>query len=90
MDIGPKDKISNLPEALICHILSFLPIEDSALTSVLSKRWRYLFAFRPNLVFDDSVCLRPPVSTREKHVTFSSFMDFVGRVLDLLGKSTIN
>ncbi|KAG7634972.1 F-box-like domain superfamily [Arabidopsis suecica] len=60
MDIGPKDKISNLPEALICHILSFLPIEDSALTSVLSKRWRYLFAFRPNLVFDDSVCLRPP------------------------------
>ncbi|XP_020879609.1 F-box/LRR-repeat protein At3g59250 [Arabidopsis lyrata subsp. lyrata] len=59
MDIGPKDIISNLPEALICHILSFLPIEDSALTSVLSKRWRYLFAFTPYLVFDDSMFLRP-------------------------------
>ncbi|ESQ37514.1 hypothetical protein EUTSA_v10002546mg [Eutrema salsugineum] len=55
-NIGAKDKISNLPEALICHILSFLPIEDSALTSVLSKKWRYLFAYRPNLDFFDGSC----------------------------------
>ncbi|CAN7128709.1 unnamed protein product [Brassica rapa subsp. narinosa] len=48
------DRISNLPEALISHILSFLPTEESALTSVLSKKWRYLFAYRPNLDFDGS------------------------------------
>ncbi|XP_056846212.1 F-box/LRR-repeat protein At3g59250-like [Raphanus sativus] len=52
------DRISNLPEALISHILSFLPTEESALTSVLSKKWRYLFADRPNLDFDGSLSLK--------------------------------
>ncbi|RID54521.1 hypothetical protein BRARA_G01836 [Brassica rapa] len=61
------DRISNLPEALISHILSFLPTEESALTSVLSKKWRYLFAYRPNLDFDSSVIrFHPETGEREK------------------------
>lgn len=43
------DRISSLPDGVIIHILSFLPLEKSAQTSVLSKRWRILFAFSPNL-----------------------------------------
>ncbi|KAF2549482.1 hypothetical protein F2Q70_00024166 [Brassica cretica] len=43
------DRISSLPDGVIIHILSFLPLEKSAQTLVLSKRWRILFAFSPTL-----------------------------------------
>ncbi|XP_019093545.1 PREDICTED: LOW QUALITY PROTEIN: putative F-box/FBD/LRR-repeat protein At3g59240 [Camelina sativa] len=77
MDI---DIISDLPEALICHILSFLTTKEAALTSLLSQKWRYLFAYRPNLDFDDS----------ERNEVHRGFMDFVDRVLGLQGNSTID
>ncbi|XP_010413723.1 PREDICTED: F-box/LRR-repeat protein At3g59250-like [Camelina sativa] len=90
-DFGPsRDIISGLPEALLCHILSFLPIEDSALTSVLSKKWRYLFAFRPNLDFNGTVYLKHPEVLVDYNDIDRSFIDFVNRVLELQGDSTVN
>ncbi|KAJ0255543.1 F-box/LRR-repeat protein [Hirschfeldia incana] len=85
------DRISNLPEALISHILSFLTTEESALTSVLSKKWRYLFADRPNLDFDGSVIRFHP-ETREWEMTeiLRVFIRFVDRVLELQGNSTVD
>ncbi|WZZ66635.1 hypothetical protein YC2023_078005 [Brassica napus] len=84
------DRISNLPEALISHILSFLPTEESALTSVLSKKWRYLFAYRPNLDFDGSVIrFHPDTCEREKTQVLIVFTYFVDRVLELQGNSTL-
>ncbi|KAL9294374.1 putative F-box/LRR-repeat protein [Arabidopsis thaliana] len=85
-DHSKKDTISDLPEALICHILSFLPIEDSALTSVLSKKWQHLFAFRPNLEFDDAVVYLNPDGERNE----TMFENFVDRVLSLQGDYPIN
>ncbi|XP_010512148.1 PREDICTED: F-box/LRR-repeat protein At4g14103-like [Camelina sativa] len=101
---GPRDVISDLPEALCCHILSFLPTKEAASTSVLSKKWRYLFANVPNLDFDDSVYVNPreerkfPTSPREvtrmfyerKNKVSTSFMDFVDRVLALQGNSPLH
>ncbi|CAN7085462.1 unnamed protein product [Brassica oleracea var. botrytis] len=85
------DRISNLPEAIISHILSFLPTEESALTSVLSKKWRYLFAYRPNLDFDGSVIrFHPDTCEREKTQILRVFTYFVDRVLELQGNSTLN
>ncbi|KAL7129571.1 hypothetical protein ABFS83_13G076300 [Erythranthe nasuta] len=41
----PIDRISDLTESLICHVLSFLRTKDSVRTSVLARRWRYLWAY---------------------------------------------
>ncbi|KAI3936375.1 hypothetical protein MKW98_000649 [Papaver atlanticum] len=45
------DRISNLPESLIHHILSFLDMRCVVQTCVLSKRWRYVWPTVSNLVF---------------------------------------
>ncbi|ONK74624.1 uncharacterized protein A4U43_C03F8410 [Asparagus officinalis] len=47
-----SDQISKLCNAIIHHILSFLPVRDAAKTSILSKRWRKLFHSMPILDFD--------------------------------------
>ncbi|EYU44919.1 hypothetical protein MIMGU_mgv1a026551mg [Erythranthe guttata] len=41
----PMDRISDLTESVICHILSFLRTKDSVRTSILARRWRYLWAY---------------------------------------------
>ncbi|XP_010436887.1 PREDICTED: putative F-box/LRR-repeat protein At5g41840 [Camelina sativa] len=73
---GCRDIISGLPDAMICHILTFLPTKEAASTSVLAKRWKLLLAFVPNLEFDDSIHLHSPPESK-------SFMDFVDSVLAL-------
>ncbi|KAK9266884.1 hypothetical protein L1049_027143 [Liquidambar formosana] len=47
-----NDHISELPEDILSHILSFLPVRDAAKARVLSPRWRYLCASTSNLNFD--------------------------------------
>ncbi|GKV34441.1 hypothetical protein SLEP1_g42816 [Rubroshorea leprosula] len=49
---GGMDSFSRLPDELVLHILSFLPMEEVVRTSVLSRRWRYLYASISNVVLD--------------------------------------
>lgn len=51
------DRINALPEPLLFHILSFLCTKEAARTSVLSRRWRYLFASIPDIDLEiDNYC----------------------------------
>ncbi|CAA7016700.1 unnamed protein product [Microthlaspi erraticum] len=91
LNIGSKDVINTLPEALIHHILSFLPTREAASTSLLSRKWRYLFAFVPNLDFDDPLRMRADsLYNQEKTELHRTFIDFVDRVLGLQGKFPVN
>ncbi|KAL7144311.1 hypothetical protein ABFS83_07G003700 [Erythranthe nasuta] len=52
-----SDRISGMQDDVLLHILSFLPTIMSAKTSILSRRWRFLWAYAPDLIFemDDDV-----------------------------------
>uniref|UniRef100_A0A7N2KQJ4 F-box domain-containing protein n=1 Tax=Quercus lobata TaxID=97700 RepID=A0A7N2KQJ4_QUELO len=70
--------LHNLPEEILRYILSLLPTKDAIRTSVLCKRWEYLWTSIPNLHFNGSEL------AKRKH-----FMNFVERVLLLRDSSDI-
>ncbi|OMO71435.1 hypothetical protein COLO4_28255 [Corchorus olitorius] len=49
---GGVDRINNFPDEICCRILSFLPTREAVRTSILSTRWRYLFAYLSNFDID--------------------------------------
>ncbi|XP_028121904.1 F-box/LRR-repeat protein At4g14103-like isoform X5 [Camellia sinensis] len=71
-----EDRISSLPDSLIIYVLSFIPTKYAFRTTVLSKRWKDLWAFVPNLDFDASM-LDVPKQTPD----VKSFMNFIDWVL---------
>ncbi|KAL9281609.1 F-box/LRR-repeat protein [Arabidopsis thaliana] len=83
------DLLRNVPDELICHILSFLTTKEAAMTSVLSKRWRNLLAFVSTLHIDDSIFLHPEEGKRDRNEIRQSFLDFVGRILALQGNCPV-
>ncbi|KAH7860347.1 hypothetical protein Vadar_012375 [Vaccinium darrowii] len=46
-----SDRISDLPDELLHHIFSFLPIQSIVQSSVLAKRWTHLWRSHPHLDF---------------------------------------
>ncbi|KAL8489623.1 hypothetical protein ACS0TY_025509 [Phlomoides rotata] len=70
----PIDRISVLPDSLLVHILSFLGVKKAARTSVLSKRWKFLWAEIPKLEFWDS--------SKEAEKTLD-FVSWVNRTVDI-------
>lgn len=75
---GDTDRIGNLPNVIVQHILSFIPTKEAAKTSILSKRWRNQWIFSSNLDF-----VQGELNKREL------FMNFVERVLKLRGSCNI-
>ncbi|CAJ2639072.1 F-box/FBD/LRR-repeat protein At4g00160-like [Trifolium pratense] len=47
------DRISELPDPILSHILSFIPTKLAATTSILSKRWKSVWHSVLTLDFDD-------------------------------------
>lgn len=50
------DRISGLPDEILCHILSFLVTGEAVKTSVLSRRWKNVWAYNPNIDLCDLGC----------------------------------
>ncbi|XP_074273542.1 F-box/LRR-repeat protein At4g14103-like [Silene latifolia] len=78
------DSISSLPDELLCQILSGLPTKCAVSTSILSKRWRYLFTLTDCLSFDDAPYFgdsrgRNKIETGQQR----RFRKFVYKVLEL-------
>lgn len=49
------DKISQLPDELLLKVLLLLPTKVAANTSILSKRWEFLWMWLPKLEYDHSM-----------------------------------
>ncbi|KAM5586461.1 F-box/LRR-repeat protein [Rosa sericea] len=65
-----EDRISQLPDGVLCHILSFVPTKYAVRTSILSTRWKDMWTCVPYLYLTD--------------LQFSSsadFIEFVDRAL---------
>lgn len=74
---GNYDRISELPDPVLHHILSFLPTKYAVSTSILSKRWRYLWIYIDKLDFEDDLFY----SIQMNEDLMFKFMDFVDNVL---------
>ncbi|MCH94836.1 F-box/LRR-repeat protein, partial [Trifolium medium] len=66
------DRISNLPDDLLLHILSLLPIKNAFSTTILSKRWGPLFRSLTDLFLDDE-----SVRCKDAFLHFLRFVDTV-------------
>ncbi|CAO2829211.1 unnamed protein product [Amaranthus hypochondriacus] len=85
-DLGYEDgvdRISCLPDHILCHILSFLPTKYAVGTSILSTRWKYLWTSVSVLNFDFRVhgglCSALDMNANPR--SESTFQNFVNRVM---------
>ncbi|KAK2970486.1 hypothetical protein RJ640_023669 [Escallonia rubra] len=66
------DRLSNLPDEILCHILSFLPTKNVVATSILSSRYSSLWSCIPVLDFHYQPHLHSP----------QKFVEFVNKLVD--------
>lgn len=73
-----EDRISELPDLLICHILDHLSTEEAVRTSFFSTRWRNLWLWIPNMELDS-----------RKFQDINAFVSFGDRFFDSIRVSSI-
>lgn len=83
LDIGRSlDRISKLPDSVLCHILSFLPTKYAVGTSILSTRWQCLWTCVATFQFNDELFDRGPrINVNGEVEVNMSFTNFVNTVL---------
>jgi len=75
-----NDIISDLPKGVLLHILSLLPTEDVVRTSVLAKKWRYLWTYLSVFHFEIPYPRYDSNLKIQKNVP-NCLLDLVGRLL---------
>ncbi|KAK2638609.1 hypothetical protein Ddye_026404 [Dipteronia dyeriana] len=75
------DRLSSLPEHLICHILSFLETIDVIRAGSVCRKWRYFWVEMPYLNFNvDTIWSHPELRWSMETIN-GKFKDFVNWVL---------
>ncbi|XP_028124361.1 F-box/LRR-repeat protein At4g14103-like [Camellia sinensis] len=76
VDNNGEDRISNLPESILCHILSKLPTKFAAGIAILSTKWNNPFVSIPNptINIDDSLLLNPHNTTNSNFINFMNHL----------------
>lgn len=74
------DRISDLPDSVLTHILSFSNTKEAVNTCILSKRWTNIWAFVPVLYFQSDQFRQPNISLGDQDHT--KFVQFVYGVFD--------
>ncbi|MED6185825.1 hypothetical protein PIB30_060792 [Stylosanthes scabra] len=69
-----RDVISTLPDEILCQILSLLPTRTSMATSLLSRRWRYLWRNVQVLDLNDDFCYTHERSDEDAEEYFLTFL----------------
>jgi hypothetical protein len=77
---GEDDRISDLPDALLQHVLSLLPVDEAVQTSVLARRWRGLWKSVPVLRL---------VGCKKRFPSAEDFDRFVNRLISVRGDSPL-
>ncbi|XP_058722154.1 F-box protein At1g60400-like [Vicia villosa] len=78
-NVHNKDMLSDLPDCIILHILSFLITKHAVTTCILSSRWNDLWKRLPALIFH--------ISDFRGFRTNKIFSEFVSKVLSLRDSS---
>ncbi|KAH7690534.1 RNI-like protein [Dioscorea alata] len=79
--ISSSDIISSLSSELKVKILEHLPIRDAVRTSVLSTKWRYVWASLPKLVFDEHKFMHDRINSRFSESVDRVLLLHTGRIL---------
>ncbi|WJX87971.1 hypothetical protein P8452_70101 [Trifolium repens] len=77
------DRISSLPNSLLCHILSFLPTKTCVHTSLVSRKWRNFWKNLQVFDFSDNSSYVLNLYTEDNEEQLMPFSVFVNTVLAL-------
>lgn len=82
-----------MSEDILAKIVCLLPLKDAVATSILSKRWRYIWTFTTNLDFDAKQTLNRLIDSKNydkhKHET-RNYIHRVNSVITQLSSKTNN
>ncbi|CAL0305661.1 unnamed protein product [Lupinus luteus] len=73
-----EDKLSDMPDCVLHHILSFVNFKEVVQTCVLSKRWEHVWKCVPSIILHCSQAMTK--------LDFKNFKNFVSKVLSLRDK----
>lgn len=87
----PDDQFSKLPDEILVSIVSLIPLKEASQTSILSRRWRYLWTFTTGSLDFDGSALQNLLGI-EKYCEKEKgwFVRWVNGVLRLYQGSTID
>eukprot|EP00253_Pinus_taeda_P011496 PITA_11496 len=77
----PSDKFSSLPNEILGFILSKVPIREAVRSSVLSRRWRFLYTQIPQLKICPYLLLQGPVTPDPDPSSISTAENAISSIL---------